>query len=876
MEARRALQAEEPRSPPGAPQERLFYPRKAQLPVADAEAVGGPAPTAPGHGPYGVSNGGGPLRSDTGGLHTSASEPRLTSKGAHWRSEAADTGSVPPPAPLTQASGSASSSASSTSSPQSRAIRPQSAAGRLGTGSTGTSSMASLISGRPKSPRCFRSLAQGAFVMNRFQAVADEGMERVVDVQGLVQRIAISLASMETYRKATTNVFKKYAVEEHQPDGTLERRLPARRLGDIYTHWHIPEDHIGLFWARWRKHAANWESKMLPSSISLEDFQAVFIKVLRRVRDRYCEHRIMKSQFVVQNPRALEEEYLTADSCGKGSFGECFFVIHRISREKRVCKRIGKEGAQVPAEEVAQELNTLKQLDHPNIVRILEWFEAEDAFLFVMEAAQGGDLKRLLATSHREEQQTAGTDSMRERQRRQRGLEETLVTTLTMQAVQALNYIHSQRVIHRDIKPANMLLATPDLERPRLLLADFGVAELFEDPGRVSSAMKGTPVYMAPEVFRNEVSPRSDIWSLGVVVFELLCGGARPWRGENAMAMFVTLKREPLRLQPLEEAGASELARRFVARLLNKEEEQRPTAAELLSKDTPEPWFAARPKGQLPGGRQMRKMKRGFENYVATSHFTRAAMNCIAAQLDTTRIEGLNEVFGSLDADHDGKLSPAELAAGLAELGADPDAIGQMLDALDVNCDGQVEYSEFVASLLGTQGQLIEEVLQHAFHIFDVNNDGTISLHELRSMLSGDGPLSAVLPDGKTVDDVLREVDTSHDGLISYQEFKAYLVREGHGMSGADAVGAQTSSAQPEDFSELPPADEESLTIIFRQLAKAVGRPEADLAAQAARLRDAHWLCTVGDVRLLEESDWARLSLPLKLERLLRRRIGIS
>merc|ERR1719210_1722957 len=156
-------------------------------------------------------------------------------------------------------------------------------------------------------------------------------------------------------------------------------------------------------------------------------------------------------------------------------------------------------------------------------------------------------------------------------------------------------------------------------------------------------------------------------------------------------------------------------------------------------------------------------------------------MNCIAAQLDTNRIEALSEIFESLDVNCDGKLSAAEFAAGLAELGVEPDSITQLVDALDMNSDGEIQYSEFVASLLTTQGRLIEDVLHHAFSVIDVNRDGVISIDELRSMLVGDGPLAAVLPDGKTVEQVLEEVDTSHDGVISFDEFKAYLSGDTHG-----------------------------------------------------------------------------------------------
>merc|ERR1740117_1152048 len=132
--------------------------------------------------------------------------------------------------------------------------------------------------------------------------------------------------------------------------------------------------------------------------LNFDDFQETLVKVLRRIRDRYCDLKVRKDRFVTQNKRQLEEEYLTADSCGKGSFGECMFVTHRMSKRKRVCKTILKAEANVPSEEVELELNTLRRLDHPNIVRVYEWFESDVAYLLVLEAAEGGDLKKLLTS----------------------------------------------------------------------------------------------------------------------------------------------------------------------------------------------------------------------------------------------------------------------------------------------------------------------------------------------------------------------------------------------------------------------------------------------------------------------------------------------
>lgn len=371
--------------------------------------------------------------------------------------------------------------------------------------------------------------------------------------------------------------------------------------------------------------------------------------------------------------------------------------------------------------------------------------------------------------------------------------------------------------------------------------------------------VRGTISYMAPEVFMNEVSPRADVWALGVVTFELLCG-ERPFIANNHMAMYNAVKTKPVNYDTVQNSGVSEQAVDFIKKTLNKDESSRPTAAEAIG----DPWFQAHHDSLPQGHRELKKIRKSLVGYMSKSHFTKTAMNCIAAQLDTSRVEGLTDIFNSMDLDNNGHLSAAELAAGLAELGVDPDAIGQLVDSMDFNSDGTVNYSEFVASLLQTQGQLIEDVLYHAFHIFDINHDGGISLDELQCMLSGDGPLAAVLPDGKTAEQVLMEVDTSRDGTISFSEFKAYLLREG-----------QSTTQAPEDDCQVDGFFDgsESLDVAFRKLAVELERPEDELDKQAQRLKDVHWLTTVGDLQELNPESWRRLALPIKLERKLRARL---
>ncbi|CAE7709486.1 CPK33 [Symbiodinium sp. CCMP2456] len=230
--------------------------------------------------------------------------------------------------------------------------------------------------------------------------------------------------------------------------------------------------------------------------------------------------------------------------------------------------------------------------------------------------------------------------------------------------------------------------------------------------------------------------------------------------------------------------------------------------------------------------------RKSIANFAQMSFFSKAALNCVAAQLDTHKIENLAEAFAGYDADHDGRLSTAEFAAGLAEMGVDVDVIDQLVASVDMDCDGHINYTEFVAALLQVQGKLIDDVVYHAFQIFDLNGDGHISLDELRSMLSGGGPLSAVLPDGKTVEQALQDLDTSQDGVVSFDEFKAYLTRESQGAS---------QNKSPEDSIEVDVR--QSLDVVLQQLASLVGRPEAELLRQSKRLAQEHWITTDKGIR---------------------------
>eukprot|EP00931_Biecheleriopsis_adriatica_P057885 TRINITY_DN34376_c0_g1_i1.p1 TRINITY_DN34376_c0_g1~~TRINITY_DN34376_c0_g1_i1.p1 ORF type:complete len:949 (-),score=200.78 TRINITY_DN34376_c0_g1_i1:14-2557(-) len=656
--------------------------------------------------------------------------------------------------------------------------------------------------------------------------------------------------------------------------------MPLERLPDVLKHWEVPQSQLPLFWALVRKQFG-WAST-LPATIKLDDLKEVLLKGLRRVRDKFCHHRVEREQFIKHNRKHIAEEYDMGVSCGKGNFGTCTWLTHKVTQRRRVGKKIFKQDLDTPTEEVPEELNVMKDLDHPHILRVFEWFESEDSFTLVLEAARGGDLRHILSEHGHP------------------GLEEAFVQSVTSQGLHALAYMHAHKILHRDLKPPNMFLAAEDLKDPFLLLADFGIAELY-DAGTRSTVLRGTPAYIAPEVFNSQVCPASDLWSLGIVLYELLTS-ARPFKGGNVLAVYAEVKQAgQVSLPDLHEGVASEDAKALIGMLLEKDPTARPTAVEAQHHS----WLssAERARSSVAGSSlaMRQKVKRKMTGALHASLFSKATLSCIAAQLDSTEMERLAKLFESFDTDGSGELSSTELVNGLRKLGVDDDEVMHVADAIDVNGNGQVEYSEFIAGIWQAQGQLAEDVLYHAFHIFDLNKDGSLSEYELQNLLRSEGPLSAMLPDGTTVEQVLADIDTSHDGVISFSEFKAYLEKEqkacdspsmrrwSAGSAGAaslelcaghEAISDQDHASQTKASNPASPTSNgglqhdsleeftasEPLAKLVLQLAAQLGRPGAEGASWARRLEEEHWFRTPSELCLLSESGWARLNLPLRLE----------
>jgi eukaryotic-like serine/threonine-protein kinase len=192
---------------------------------------------------------------------------------------------------------------------------------------------------------------------------------------------------------------------------------------------------------------------------------------------------------------------------GRGGFAEVYLGEHRYLKSYAALKVLRTSLKDEDVERFLSEAQTLVRLTHPNIVRVLEFAVDRGTPVLIMDYAPGGTL----------------------RQHHPRGTCLSLATTVayTKWVAAALQYAHNHNVIHRDVKPENILIGPGQ----QLLLSDFGIALLSPSPQLLSTPdMAGTLPYTAPEQLRGNPSFASDQYSLGIVVYEWLCG-ERPFEG---------------------------------------------------------------------------------------------------------------------------------------------------------------------------------------------------------------------------------------------------------------------------------------------------------------------------------------------------------
>jgi serine/threonine protein kinase len=255
--------------------------------------------------------------------------------------------------------------------------------------------------------------------------------------------------------------------------------------------------------------------------------------------------------------------YVIQSELGRGAMGVVYkaldSVLERPVAVKTVNITLEREYADKYEQRFYQEARAAGSLNHPNIVTIHDVGKAGDVVFIAMEYIEGVELRTLIGEG--------------------RPLRVAQALSIAAQIAEALAYAHQRGVVHRDIKPANIMV----LANGPVKITDFGIARMRGSRDLTQTGMLlGSPKYMSPEqVIGKRADHRSDLFSLGVILYEMLCGAA-PFNGENVTALMYQIVNfvppAPSSVNP----AVPELLDYIVAKMIAKPIEERyPDAAEL-------------------------------------------------------------------------------------------------------------------------------------------------------------------------------------------------------------------------------------------------------------------------------------------------------
>ena len=472
----------------------------------------------------------------------------------------------------------------------------------------------------------------------------------------------------------------------------------------------------------------------------------------------YTQVNLTNELLVGKSKADPEEDYKKLNFLGEGSFASVYKVQNKFTDVICAMKVINKTFSCTIEDEneILNEINILRTMDHPGILKIFEFYSSKQNYSIVTELCPGGELF----------QQIIDKGPFTER----------YSAYVMYQIFSAVNYCHKMHIVHRDLKPENILIVGKDREGlPTIKICDFGTSKMFEK-GAVERKLVGSSYYIAPEVLKKHYNEKCDVWSCGVIMYILL--SARPPFGgedDNEIMERVSTGKYDLESPPFNKLSKNSID--LIKRLLTMDPEQRISAEQALN----HPWFkefkSQEIYNRINDTDTMKTLVENLKKYKRTSIIQETALAYLVHHFPQIKdVVNSCKLFNQIDKSGDGKITKAELLRGLSEryksdtLEAD---VEEIYKNLDMDNNGYIGYEEFVRAAVSKEYFVRDNVLRFAFRYFDKDGSGEITFDEIEALFSQS--ISDKTKVHETLVNIIKEVDKNNDGKINFDEFSKVM-----------------------------------------------------------------------------------------------------
>ena len=495
-------------------------------------------------------------------------------------------------------------------------------------------------------------------------------------------------------------------------------------------------------------------------------FQRRNIRSVTRIDKSFLSQKLIKLEMsipvlaetlIIQQKGKLKENYEIIKKIGSGPLGSVY-KAKNVYLKNIVAIKIIKKSKDSNDDElnIKEQINILKKLSHPNIVKIYEFYITDNNYQLITEYCKK-EFSKYIKRSFTEKQ----------------------LAVIFYQILSGLSYLHEQKIIHRNIKLKNIMILEKEEdiiskeEYYWIKIVDFHTAEIFKRNQKIINKNFNS-YFSSPEGLKNNYLEKSDIWSVGIILHIALTGKV-PFDGKTDEEINYKIANIPYNnLDPRLLAHSSEV-KDLLEKLLEKDINKRFTASEALNHE----WF------QKYNGRalfsnfhqdEIQQYINNLCNYSCESKISQLVLAFIVHNIpESISIYNILKLFRYFNLSGNCKLTKAELKKGLYNYRNEEQVnkiVDQLFLLLDGDNNGYIEFEEFLRACVDKKHILTKENVWYAFKFLDNKNENAIDVETL--MKAFDAKPNKMLE--AVFNKTLNNGDKDHNGKITFDEFEEIIL----------------------------------------------------------------------------------------------------